>query len=412
MHWKKIIPVVFFGIFLVSQLVTSPIYAQEKVSDVPESNALSSTSNALTLQLDMDSATFWALIGAIGGITGSAVYSTLEYRMARRERNLSIVEGYSTQLTELKNKERSLKTKKDCETYAQNYLDLMDQIAYLCRENRGVPKDVRDYFENDFAYALTIMWWLKENNLIKSKSIEDLFDSPDPGFKKSNNRDRAKTREIFISKKYSEYTRESAIHPKKEFDDKSFPWYDLICWCLDDKNKKLITPFDDDQLPDAMYFYEELHDEDIEGTLQVVQEYGAKLIELTKDEPTLTKVLQWETYATVYLDTLDSIAYLLLNNIIPKGVDQYFENNFSYGLTMLKWLEKEKLVESITITPTEQEKLRKRKKKMKFVRWNKIRKEVDKEYPWADLLNWCTKKNIEPYDDSYLPKKMTNPNRK
>lgn len=30
MHWKKIIPVVFFGIFLVSQLVTSSIYAQEK----------------------------------------------------------------------------------------------------------------------------------------------------------------------------------------------------------------------------------------------------------------------------------------------------------------------------------------------------------------------------------------------
>ena len=359
---------------------------------VPESNALSTESNESDVWLNMDTATF---IGIIIAVVTSAIgifFQAKEQKRARHERNLSIVEGYSSQLTELKNKERTLKTKKDCETYAQNYLDLMDQIAYLCRKGRGIPKDVRDYFENDFAYALTIIWWLKENNLIKAESIEDFFYVPEQGFRKSDNEDRTKTRDVYISESYTKHT--------KNFDDKSFPWYDLICWCLDENDKKVITPFDDDQLPDAMYFYDQLHEEDIEGTLEVVKGYGEKLNELTKEESKLTSDLECELYAIEYLDTLDSIAYLLRKNVIPRGVDDYFENYFAYGLTMIRWLEKKNLGDKITIVP--------KKQKLSFKKWYETDDIlVEREYPWPDLLNWCKKKKIEPYDDSQLPKKMT-----
>lgn len=74
MHWNKIIPVVFFGIFLVSQLGTSPIYAQEKEPVAPEYKELDSEpieSDILYLdgkngKIPVDLATFYAeLISAI-----------------------------------------------------------------------------------------------------------------------------------------------------------------------------------------------------------------------------------------------------------------------------------------------------------------------------------------------------------
>ena len=403
MHWKKIIPVVFFGIFLVGQLVTSPIYAQEKVPDVPESNALSSASNEPTLRLDMDSATFWGVVVAIGTSAVGIFFQAREHQRARHERNLSIVEGYSSQLTELKNKERALKTKKDCETYAQNYLDLMDQIAYLCRKSRGIPKDVRDYFENDFAYALTIIGWLKENNLIKEKSIEDFFEPPKQEYEKLNNVDRIETAEIHINDVY--------IKNPEKFEDsieaKQFPWYDLICWCLRGNDKKVITPFDDDQLPNAMYFYDQLHEEDIEGTLEIVKGYGEKLTELSREESSLTNILECELYAIAYLDTLDSIAYLLRKNIIPQGVAEYFENYFAYGLRMIIWLGKVNLGEPIKTAKKKNKKSV--PKDVSFEQWYEDKDpdiEVVREYPWPDLLNWCKERGIEPYDKDQLPQIM------
>ena len=387
MHWNKIILVVFFGIFLVGQLVTSAIYAQDT-----DSGSKSKESNGW---FDMDLASFIGILVAIGTSYIGIIFQVKEHQRARKERNLSIVEGYSSQLTELKNKESVLKTKKDCETYAQSYLDLMDQIAYLCANGRGISKDVRDYFENDFAYALTLIWWLKNKELIKAESIKDFFYVP-----------KEKPTEIYIAERYTKY-------PKKDFEDKSFPWYDLICWCLyEEDEKKVITPFDDDQLPDSMHNYNELHEEDIEGTLEVVKGYGEKLTELSRGELALTNILECELYAISYLDTLDSIAYLLRKNIIPKGVDDYFENYFAYGLRMIIWLEERDLGEQIKIVKKQNDESV-TPKDVSFIEWSETADiEVVREYPWPDLLNWCKEKNIEPYDDDQLPQKMRRKTRK
>ena len=373
MHWNKIILVVFFGIFLVGQLVTSAIYAQDT-----DSGSESKESNGW---FDMDLASFIGILVAIGTSAIGIIFQVKEHQRARRERNLSIVEGYSNQLTELKNKESVLKTKKDCETYAQSYLDLMDQIAYLCANGRGISKDVRDYFENDFAYALTLIWWLKNKELVKEESINGFFDIPEE-----------KPTEIHIT--------------KKNFEDKSFPWYDLIHWCLyEEDEKKVILPFDNDQLPDAMSNYNDLHEEDIEGTLEVVKGYGEKLNELSRDESKLKSALEWELYATSYLDTLDSIAYLLRKNIIPKGVDDYFENYFAYGLRMIIWLEEKELVDKIKIVKKQNNESA--PSELSCEKWLKTANmDIDREYSWPDLLNWCKKKNIEPYDNEQLPQKM------
>ena len=371
MHWNKIILVVFFGIFLVGQIVTSAIYAQDT-----DSGSKSKESNGW---FDMDLASFIGILVAIGTSSIGIIFQVKEHQRARRERNLSIVEGYSSQLTELKKQESTLKTKRDCETYAQSYLDLMDQIAYLCVNGRGISKDVRDYFENDFAYALTLIWWLQDKKLIKEESINGFFDIP-----------KDKPTEIHIT--------------QKNFEDKSFPWYDLIRWCLyEEYEKKVILPFDNDQLPDAMLNYNELHEEDIEGTLEVVKGYGEKLNELSRDESKLKSALEWELYATSYLDTLDSIAYLLRKNIIPKGVDDYFENYFAYGLRMIIWLEERNLVDRVVKKPNNES----GPPELSCEKWLKTANiDMDKEYSWPDLLNWCKKKNIEPYDDEQLPKKM------
>jgi hypothetical protein len=64
----------------------------------------------------------------------------------------------------LTEKESSLKTKADCESYAWNYLDIVDTIAYMY-QGKKIPPDVIDYFDNNFLYALLLREWLLENKI-------------------------------------------------------------------------------------------------------------------------------------------------------------------------------------------------------------------------------------------------------
>lgn len=59
-----------------------------------------------------------------------------------------------------------MKTKADCESYAWNYLDITDAIAYMY-EKKIIPHDVIDYFDNNFLYALLLREWLLENKIRK-----------------------------------------------------------------------------------------------------------------------------------------------------------------------------------------------------------------------------------------------------
>lgn len=337
---------------------------------------------------DIEDYTFWGIIVVVGTSIVGFTYQARENERARQERNLSVIASYSSQLTELKNKERELKTKKDCETYAQNYLDLMDQIAYLCNEKRGISKEISSYFENEFGYALTLLWWLQDRGLVADDTSKNLFKSYDT------------PKKIIFKEEYANDYLVKYSLKSSESEKDPFPWPDLIMWSLNitDKQNK-ITPFDEEQLPEDMIDYKELPEDDVEGTLEVVKDYSQKLNELEREESKLKSVLEWELYVTSYLDTLDSIAYLYRTNAISKTVADYFENYFAYGLTMIQWLEKMNLVDRIPIENS--------KDALSFQQWreNKDAK-VDKSYSWRDLLNWCKKMDIEPYDDDQLPQKM------
>ncbi|KAF6247392.1 hypothetical protein C6990_02690 [Nitrosopumilus sp. b3] len=71
---------------------------------------------------------------------------------------LEIMREYSVQLTELSDKETKLKTQIDCSVYVEQYLDILEQIAYLFN-NKALTTDVPTYFENNFAYGLTLKSW-------------------------------------------------------------------------------------------------------------------------------------------------------------------------------------------------------------------------------------------------------------
>jgi len=71
---------------------------------------------------------------------------------------LQLIRDYGKELTDLTDKERTLRTKIDCSVYVEQYLDLLEQISYLYKQ-KMLSSDVTTYFENNFCYGLTLKNW-------------------------------------------------------------------------------------------------------------------------------------------------------------------------------------------------------------------------------------------------------------
>lgn len=71
--------------------------------------------------------------------------------------------------------------------------------------------------------------------------------------------------------------------------------------------------------------------------LELIQEYGNQISEITQVEGELETQLDCSLYAERYLDTLDQIASLLEKKLIRYDVADYFENNFKYGMNLWYW---------------------------------------------------------------------------
>ena len=71
---------------------------------------------------------------------------------------LEIMKGYNDSLIKLTEKETNLGTQVECAVYAEQYLDTLDQIAYLFN-TRALATDASTYFENNFAFGLTLKIW-------------------------------------------------------------------------------------------------------------------------------------------------------------------------------------------------------------------------------------------------------------
>jgi len=116
---------------------------------------------------NIDYSLIWVAVGSLAAAVGIFISSIFSFFSERRERNSTLIDSlqnFSTKLADLTTKEGSLKTKADCESYAWNYLDIVDSIAYLYEKN-VIPPDVIDYFDNNILYALLLREWLLRNNI-------------------------------------------------------------------------------------------------------------------------------------------------------------------------------------------------------------------------------------------------------
>jgi hypothetical protein len=72
-----------------------------------------------------------------------------------------LLRGFHEDLTNRLNKNSVLKTTEDCMRYANDYLNTIDEIAYLEIQNK-IPHFVADYLKRFFAYGIIIIDWYNE----------------------------------------------------------------------------------------------------------------------------------------------------------------------------------------------------------------------------------------------------------
>ena len=69
-----------------------------------------------------------------------------------------LLRGFHEDLTTRLNKNSVLRTTEDCERYANDYLNTVDEIAFL-DTNKKIPQDIAKYLQRFFAYGLNIINW-------------------------------------------------------------------------------------------------------------------------------------------------------------------------------------------------------------------------------------------------------------
>ena len=85
----------------------------------------------------------------------------LTWRNLRETTKLSysqLLRGFHEDLTNRLDKNSILKTTEDCHRYANDYLNTVDEIAFL-EQHKKIPVGLAQYLNRFFAYGLTIIDW-------------------------------------------------------------------------------------------------------------------------------------------------------------------------------------------------------------------------------------------------------------
>ena len=69
-----------------------------------------------------------------------------------------LLRSFHEDLTQRLNKNAVLKTTEDCERYANDFLNTLDEIAFLAM-NGKMPIDMATYLHRFFSYGLVIIYW-------------------------------------------------------------------------------------------------------------------------------------------------------------------------------------------------------------------------------------------------------------
>jgi hypothetical protein len=99
----------------------------------------------------------------ISSITATIFVITLilTWRNLRETTKVSysqLVRGFHEDLTNRLDKNSILKTTEDCHRYANDYLNTVDEIAFLAIQKK-IPVGIAQYLNRFFAYGLTIIDW-------------------------------------------------------------------------------------------------------------------------------------------------------------------------------------------------------------------------------------------------------------
>lgn len=325
---------------------------------------------------------FAVAIGAIAAAaaTAAAIFDSIQNRMAEsKKRNLELIQSYDQQLNEILNQEKNLKTKLDCTSYVEQYLNALEQIASLQRK-KLFEKDVTDYFENHFSYGIDLWRWYQKNivkiipELIgEGQKMGPLWKLP-TDIPLGNDDDLQKFFLEKLKQNWIEYYGNKDF--PKEFTNQEFGknlldylrnerWKEFRNWCslkdLSINKKDEILPLLSDfgyiqnekerlekkaykkyrLLPEILYdTFEEIPEEDglsKDELVGIIREFGNGLSQFVEKEKTPRTQDDCSVYAEQYLDTLEEIASLYRKSIIPRIAADYFENKFSYGRNLWDW---------------------------------------------------------------------------
>lgn len=106
-------------------------------------------------------------LSVIAIIVSSVTATTLAAMVAITWKNIhqstnttysQLLRGFHEDLTNRLNKNSILKTTEDCKRYANDYLNTVDEIAFLDSTGK-IPKGIAKYLERFFAYGLNIIDW-------------------------------------------------------------------------------------------------------------------------------------------------------------------------------------------------------------------------------------------------------------
>ena len=75
--------------------------------------------------------------------------------------NAQLLRNFHEDLTGRLNKNAVLRTTEDCERYANDFLNTLDEIAYLSLDDK-IPTDIAEYLKRFFAYGWRIIDWHNE----------------------------------------------------------------------------------------------------------------------------------------------------------------------------------------------------------------------------------------------------------
>ncbi|QLH02658.1 hypothetical protein C5F47_03325 [Nitrosopumilus cobalaminigenes] len=121
-----------------------------------------------------------ASITAIG-LFGGFVLNAFVNRSQTKTKYLNIVNDYQEKFKKLNEEEPKLITKMDCDTYATNFLNVLDSMIFA-ESKKWIPSSVLDYFKTgEFRYGVTLLnWWNCDHeeinqNLQSKKKSEDLW---------------------------------------------------------------------------------------------------------------------------------------------------------------------------------------------------------------------------------------------